>query len=220
MKAQEQLKLRVVPADSGFWLDAILDDQIMKHLWKCIRKAKKDAINCKQNLAGNLSESYQLIDIDNIFTQNAIKPLVNEYINESGVSFGSKLELSGLWVNFQNKHEFNPQHNHNGTYSFVIWMKIPYTFEEECKQSFLDGVNHNDIRVGCFEFQYTNMLGHIVSTTYAMSPEVEGHMLLFPSALKHQVYPFYTSDEQRVSISGNIWATDQYGREYNPDAGM
>ena len=210
MKAQKQLKLRVVPANSGFWMESMLDDQIMKHLWKCIRKAKKDAINYKQTLAGNLSESYQLIDTDSIFTKNAIQPLVNEYINASGANKkGLKLELAGLWVNFQNKHEFNPPHNHNGTYSFVIWMKIPYTSEEEFKQSFLDGVRHEDKKVGCFEFQYTNMLGNIVSTTYTMSPEVEGHMLLFPSELMHQVYPFYTSDEQRVSISGNVWAMDE-----------
>ena len=210
MKAPKQLKLRVVPADSGFWMESMLDDQIMKHLWKCIRKAKKDAVNYKQTLAGNLSESYQLIDTDSIFTKNAIQPLVNEYINASGQNKkGLRLQLNGLWVNFQNKHEFNPPHNHNGTYSFVIWMKIPYTSEEEFKQSFLDGIKQPDKKVGCFEFLYTNMLGKIVSTTYAMSPEVEGHMLLFPSELMHQVYPFYTSDEQRVSISGNVWCVDR-----------
>ena len=29
-------------------------------------------------------------------------------------------------------------------------------------------------------------------------------MLLFPSSLHHMVYPFYNSDEERVTISGNI----------------
>ena len=33
----------------------------------------------------------------------------------------------------------------------------------------------------------------------------EGKMVFFPSALNHQVFPFYESDEERVSISGNIW---------------
>jgi hypothetical protein len=29
-------------------------------------------------------------------------------------------------------------------------------------------------------------------------------MMLFPSKLKHGVNPFYTSDDYRISISGNI----------------
>jgi len=29
-------------------------------------------------------------------------------------------------------------------------------------------------------------------------------MLLFPSQLLHQVYPFYDSSEERVSIAGNV----------------
>jgi hypothetical protein len=29
-------------------------------------------------------------------------------------------------------------------------------------------------------------------------------MLFFPSKLQHQVYPFYTSNKDRVSVSGNI----------------
>ena len=49
------------------------------------------------------------------------------------------------------------------------------------------------------------MLGEIRTTTYYLSPEMEGHMLVFPAGLTHQVFPFYTSDEQRVSISGNVW---------------
>ena len=30
-------------------------------------------------------------------------------------------------------------------------------------------------------------------------------MVLFPSQLRHQVYPFYNCDEERVSISGNVF---------------
>ena len=37
-----------------------------------------------------------------------------------------------------------------------------------------------------------------------LSPEKNGYCCLFPSDLSHQVYPFYTSDKDRISISGNI----------------
>ena len=48
------------------------------------------------------------------------------------------------------------------------------------------------------------MLGSIRNYSYEMSPKVEGTMLFFPSALMHQVYPFYNCDEDRISISGNV----------------
>ena len=31
-----------------------------------------------------------------------------------------------------------------------------------------------------------------------------GKIIFFPSKLNHCVYPFYTSDDTRISISGNI----------------
>ena len=37
-----------------------------------------------------------------------------------------------------------------------------------------------------------------------MEKTLEGNMVMFPSRLHHQVYPFYESDKERVSISGNI----------------
>ena len=102
------------------------------------------------------------------------------------------------WVNYQNENEFNPIHNHNGVYSFVIWMKIPTDWNLQRDYTF------NDNAVSNFEFSYTNILGEIESFTYRMSRQMEGTMVLFPSKLKHQVYPFYNCKEQRVSISGNI----------------
>ena len=32
----------------------------------------------------------------------------------------------------------------------------------------------------------------------------EGHIIMFPANLQHCVYPFYTSDDTRISFSGNI----------------
>ena len=37
-----------------------------------------------------------------------------------------------------------------------------------------------------------------------LSPKDEGRMLFFPAWLNHQVFPFYGTEEERVTISGNI----------------
>ena len=33
----------------------------------------------------------------------------------------SRLRLESIWINFQNKHDFNPPHNHTGLLSFIIF---------------------------------------------------------------------------------------------------
>ena len=50
------------------------------------------------------------------------------------------------------------------------------------------------------------MLGYPASKIYFLNKEEhEGKMVLFPAMLNHQVYPFYNIDEERVSMSGNIF---------------
>ena len=62
------------------------------------------------------------------------------------------------------------------------------------------------MKPGCFEFRYVDMLGYPASKIYFLNKEEhEGKMVLFPAMLNHQVYPFYNIDEERVSMSGNIF---------------
>ena len=57
---------------------------------------------------------------------------------------------------------------------------------------------------GDFEFEYFDSLGSIKNYRYELSPQYEGYMVFFPASLRHCVYPFYETDEPRVSIAGNI----------------
>jgi hypothetical protein len=113
-----------------------------------------------------------------------------------------KFELESLWVNFQQKHEFNPIHRHGGIYSFVIWLEVPYfsNFEKDISP----GKNANACRTGMFEFTYTDILGRIRGETIPVDKTYEGDVILFPAKLHHQVYPFYSSDKYRISVAGNI----------------
>lgn len=91
------------------------------------------------------------------------------------------------WINYQKKFEFVPNHYHEGIFSYSIWVNIPY--ENEGKHA------------GNFEFTYNSVDG--ITRNQIIKPTA-GKMLLFPSKIFHQVYPFYTSDEYRISISGNV----------------
>jgi hypothetical protein len=59
-------------------------------------------------------------------------------------------------------------------------------------------------RAGMFSFMYTNVFGEIRESVQAIDSSFEGEIFLFPASFMHQVYPFTTSDDYRISISGNI----------------
>ena len=187
------------------WLEKKLSRQEKIHLWECIESGGKDL---KENLAGNISTSHVIPDIDDWFFNNTLIELIERYGQEF-IDLTKSVPttkfwpicLERMWVNYQNQYEFNPLHDHTGIYSFVVWMKIPTSFEEQKKLPF---ARSNSVDISNFEFIITNILGQPCPYTYFMSPEYEGTMLFFPSKLTHIVYPFYNCDDQRISISGNL----------------
>ncbi len=189
-----------------------LPEDTVDSLWKLIEESKKQPESMKSELAGNISSSIRL-DGGSPLIEDFLQNIIPKYIQQSINSFGSpyRLEmkegqiwnLESLWVNFQKKHEFNPMHDHGGVYSFVIWMQIPTSYEEQrklpiCAESNADG------NISNFAFTFTNTLGRICQFVYNMEKDAEGYMVIFPSELKHEVFPFYENDGERISISGNI----------------
>ena len=208
------MEFRIKKPQGGYWVEYILDKQQMDFLWEIIEDAKKLNKSHKDNLAGNISRSLILKDTskDRKF-EKLMYPCLKQYLDtdpnlykteEFDNSHPGSYLLSDFWVNFQKKHEFNPMHHHGGVFSYVIWMKIPTDWREQHCLPFLDDISQGKKRASDFEFTYTNILGNVCHYNYNLDSDMEGHMLLFPSVLNHQVYPFYECDEERISISGNI----------------
>ena len=188
--------------ETEYWIESKLDKEMMDYLWSQIKLAKK---NHKDMLVGHLTSSLTLPDTEgklNDCVTNMSRHLMygiyNQHIEEG------KLRLRDLWVNFQKKHDFNPVHNHSGAISFVIWMKIPYKRADEVNTARTKGIGEECLS-GCFQFLFTSMLGEIKTDVYHLDPSYEATILIFPCMFNHVVYPFYTSDEERISISGNIY---------------
>jgi hypothetical protein len=184
-----------------------LNKEIMNRLNNYI-KNKKD--NYKPALAGNISRSYIIKDKDNWFFNNVLLKLLNEYPKEdidvalpSILTKNCSFVLNSFWVNFQKKQEFNPIHSHSrAAFSFVVWMQIPSSYKKEKKLKFIK--DSNSPCSNTFEFIYINILGKVSCERFYLEPEDEGTILFFPASLNHQVYPFYLSNKERISISGNI----------------
>ena len=193
-------------------MEGKLPEDTIDGLWKLIEESKKQPEDMKFDLAGNISSSIRL-DANSPLIQDFVKNVIPIYIEQTIKSYGAPWRttmkegqgwsLESLWVNFQRKHEFNPPHDHSGVYSFVIWMQIPTSYAEQkklpiCAESNAKGTISN------FAFHYTNSLGRVSQFVYNMEKEAEGYMVMFPSEMKHQVFPFFENDGERISISGNI----------------
>ena len=169
-------------------------------------------MDSKAELAGNISSSIKLdrnSELLKDFTGETIPAFMKQHMEAYGPPYrmamkeGEQFYLESLWVNFQRQHEFNPPHDHAGVYSFVIWMQIPTSYEEQRKLPIAVESNA-DNHISNFAFSYTNTLGRVSTFAYNMEKEAEGYMVMFPSAMLHQVFPFYENDGERISISGNI----------------
>jgi hypothetical protein len=186
-------------------------DQLKSEIDNMIANNFAGEFDYRQLLLGHMTHEFGLTDsipvlepfllnMSSLYNQkwNYYQGLDEQY-NGAGEK---QLKLVDLWVNFQKKHEFNPPHTHTGIMSFVIWVKIPYDLQEELKV--FPEIKSGPTRTSKFTFHYTNVLGQLQHYTLDVDKSFEGNMAIFPSHLNHSVNPFYTSDEYRISVAGNI----------------
>ena len=159
-------------------------------------------------LAGNIKREYRLTESKK-YIEDLLAPLVRDYDKRfeyiqtfSALTNNVPIVLSDVWVNFQKKYEFNPLHNHRGLLSFVLWTNVPYDMDEERRLS--PGAESNLNSAGMFSFVFANTFGGIKEFSIPVNKNMENRIVLFPSSFMHLVYPFFSSDGYRISVSGNF----------------
>ena len=162
-------------------------------------------------LAGQI-ENEKLFTYDLI--PNEVKSIIldgcHEYIEKFGHSCfkginnkNYRLDFLQSWVNFQKKTEYNPIHWHHGDLVFVIWIKIPYNLNDELNYKSSAESNHKV--ASKFEFaNISNPFSSIANKILHIDKSYEGKLIIFHADMEHTVYPFFTSDEYRISMSGNL----------------
>jgi len=113
------------------------------------------------------------------------------------------INISQSWIVSQYKNEYNPWHKHSGHFSAVIYLKIPDGMENH----FVKETQDHYPASGLLEFSYGEAQD-MRSDTLMCKPEV-GMILLFPSYLKHSVYPFYCDGERRSMSFNAYWTTQK-----------
>lgn len=171
-------------------------------------KEMRGRIDMRNKLAGNLHEEWLLM-----LEHHKHEPMLEELmehcatweISNRGLTENIRdgliktFELMNVWVNYQHTHDWNPPHNHGGDCSFVIYIDNPVDFDKEDEYGNQKG---NTPSAGNIQFRYGEQ--HIRSQqVYEMAPQ-RGDIIMFPSWLEHQVFPFMQPDIVRVSVAGNI----------------
>jgi len=192
------------------WIDTRLNEEEMKFLNIAISEENKE--NHSRLLVGHITKSETLNDKNNWFYKNVLKKHTERMFYDDWDNYREyhivkehpppNFQLDAMWVNYQKQHEFNPIHNHSGLYSFVIFMKIPTHWKEQHALSIC--ANSNTPAASDFQFFFGFEGGQVAAIQIPLCPEDEGRMLFFPAWLKHQVFPFYECEEERITISGNI----------------
>lgn len=170
---------------------------VVSKLWE-----SESRISVNKQLAGFIETEFML----NLAGKKIILPRIYEGATEICVSEDLPVPnwyCESIWVNYQKKHEVNPYHNHSGSYSFVLWLNIPFNYEDETNRKEVAQSTQKD-QASTFCTVYTDILGNIRHHNFYLDKKDNGRFIIFPSKLAHFVYPFYTSDEYRISIAGNI----------------
>tara|TARA_R100001015_G_C4587276_1_gene143091 strand:+ start:457 stop:1074 length:618 start_codon:yes stop_codon:yes gene_type:complete len=189
------------------------DDTFNKLKIKISKVAEKDFYG--KDLAGNIKKEYSmnadfkelsnfLIGNINSFAplEDYVKKIVKQYLQDDSLTV--ELCLYNLWVNLMAQNEFNPLHIHEGVFSFIIFVKVPYKIEEMRKNA--PGIKSNSNVAGALEFVKGNSdtINDLTSLQIHADETWEQQCLIFPSVLNHCVYPFYKVDDYRITVSGNL----------------
>ena len=188
-------------------------DEIMKttrHLINdMVNNDFKTSLPYNTHLAGAIRKEFILTGITPLLNKFFSKVIpeywklqnIPENTNDKYVINTSNLNEPDVWVNFQERYEFNPIHNHSGALSFVYWVNIPYDLRKEQQRL---TTSTSSLKNPLFSFVYTTAEGSITGHDINVDKTYESQMIIFPSWLLHQVTPFYTSDDYRISVAGNL----------------
>ena len=202
------------------YLDMRISEDMMKHLWNCVNASTAKKV--WPDMPGEISKQAWLVDKDGLFFKTALREPIRQLYYRNWNNYYDSItktkptpifSLVEMWVNYQRQYDFNPPHNHisappthpdteNRLFSFVVFMQIPTYYKEQHKlPNTLHGFRPH---ASDFLFIWPNKDDKLNLEYITLNPEDEGRMLFFPAHLTHQVFPFYGTEKERITISGNL----------------
>ena len=187
-----------------------LDQPEIDHLYKIIANYSPKGYKFEGNKIISIdpdvkTHAWGLFDDGNVFQEKVLNQAVTKYFQEYGIPWWPNgthshvFTFQRFWCNVTTTGQYQAAHNHDSVLSFVIWLNIPHDTDEE--KLIMDGMHPE---AGDFLFMYTDMLGKIRRKNIHLNKSYSGTMMLFPSEIHHAVYPHFSTNEPRISLSGDV----------------
>tara|TARA_A100001388_G_scaffold220620_1_gene171291 strand:- start:1053 stop:1733 length:681 start_codon:yes stop_codon:yes gene_type:complete len=189
-------------------LECELEDKEIDYLWKLVHKYSRGAKwegNRLLSVDNIADKQFFVIDDEGIFQNNVLMPMAQTYFEKYGTPFKLKSthyhlpRFSRFWCRVSQDGDYQSIHDHQGIFTFVVWLSIP--FEGEDERQIQSGFRPE---ASDFVLVYPDTCGQLQKRNFVLGKGAEGKMLFFPSDINHIVYPHYTTTEYRVALAGDI----------------
>ena len=110
-----------------------------------------------------------------------------------------ELAFSRFWCRASTDGDYQSIHDHQGVFTFVVWLSIPFEGADERKVQAGFRPEASD-----FVLVYPDTCGQLQKRNFVLGKGAEGKMLFFPSDINHIVYPHYTTKDYRIALAGDI----------------
>ena len=204
-------------------IEAELEQEDIDYLWKIVHKYSYDA-KWEGNKLISIEEEkkqFPLHDDDNLFEKEVLRPCTEKYFEAYGCPFKHKtthlheLAFSRFWCRASTDGDYQSIHDHQGIFTFVVWLSIPFEGADERKVQAGFRPEASD-----FVLVYPDTCGQLQKRNFVLGKGAEGKMLFFPSDINHIVYPHYTTTEYRISLAGDVALCSMSpGQVLNPVSG-
>jgi len=179
--------------------------QELDEIWPEIHNVSQTTEQMNHGHVGVIKREYKLTDARTLnMLSSIVGPMTQQYLQENhyAVQPGRQLGLAQAWVNLQAPGEYLAPHTHTSLFSFALWMSVPFTQSQEHEWHARQGKITQ--QGPAFTFYYTDSTGRVTPCNLPVDRTWEGRCVLFPSEMTHGVTPFYSTQEPRITVSGNI----------------
>lgn len=188
-------------------LECQLEENDINNLWKLVHKYAPNAKWEGNRLLeiGQDNKQFPLHDDEGLFQNEVLMPATQSYFETYGTPFKLKSThyhlptFSRFWCRVSQDGDYQSIHDHQGIFTFVVWLKIPFEGEDERQVQAGFRPEASD-----FVLCYPDTCGQYQKRNWVLGKGAEGKMLFFPSDINHIVYPHYTTKDYRISLAGDI----------------
>ena len=158
---------------------------------------KSKTLDHGKQLAGDVKQELRLEKdfMDKIGWGKWLASSVGGWINMDRNVKITKFNILNTWIVRQFENEYNQSHTHSGHVTGVGYLKVPKNLGEPIQKEKANNSN------GMLELVYGST-EFLSDSVLKINPKV-GDFYFFPNYLRHLVYPFRNTNEERRSVSFN-----------------